>query len=124
MSMSTATRRAAPATPIRKQDLSSSAIASQADPAIVDVISTLGYQSGQAAGTGIVLTSSGEILTNNHVIQGSTSVTVKISTGSATYKATVVGTDATNDIAVLQAEGASGLTTAPLGNSSTVTVNQ
>lgn len=124
LSTSTAARRGAPATPIRKQDLSSSAIATQNDPAIVDVISTLGYQSGQAAGTGIVLTSSGEILTNNHVIQGSTSVSVKLSTGSATYKATVVGTDATNDIAVLQAQGASGLTPAPVGNSTTVTVGQ
>ena len=121
---STTTRHGAPATPVRKQDLSSSAIASQDDPAIVDVISTLGYQSGQAAGTGIVLTSTGEILTNNHVIQGSTSVSVRISTGSATYKATVVGADATDDIAVLQAQGASGLTSAPLGDSSTVTVGQ
>jgi S1-C subfamily serine protease len=123
-STSTTAHRVAPATPVRKQDLSSAAIANQDDPAIVDVISTLDYQNGQAAGTGIVLTSSGEILTNNHVIQGSTSVTVKVSTSSQTYKATVVGTDATNDIAVLQAQGASGLTTAPLGNSSGVTVGQ
>jgi S1-C subfamily serine protease len=123
-STSTPARRVAPATPVRKQDLSAAAIASRDDAAIVDVISTLGYQNGQAAGTGIVLTANGEILTNNHVIAGSTAVTVKVSTGSQTYKATVIGTDATNDIAVLQAQGASGLTTAPLGNSSGVTVGQ
>lgn len=121
---STASSHAAPANPVRKQVLSSAAIASQDDAAIVDVLTTLGYQSGQAAGTGIVLTSTGEILTNNHVVQGSTSVTVKISNSTQTYKATVVGTDATDDIAVLQAQGASGLVTAPLGNSSTVTVGQ
>jgi S1-C subfamily serine protease len=119
-----ATRRAAAATPVRNKNLSTAAIADQDDAAIVDVVTTLGYQNGQAAGTGIVLTSNGEILTNHHVIQGSTSITVKISNSSQTYKATVVGFDATDDIAVLQAEGASGLTTAPLGDSSAVTVNQ
>jgi S1-C subfamily serine protease len=119
-----ATGRTAAATPVRKKDLSAAAIANQDDAAIVDVVTTLGYQNGQAAGTGIVLTSSGEILTNHHVIQGSTSITVKVSNSSQTYKATVVGFDATDDIAVLQAEGASGLTTAPLGDSSAVTVDQ
>jgi S1-C subfamily serine protease len=119
-----ATRRSATATPVGKKDLSPAAIANQDDAAIVDVVTTLGYQNGQAAGTGIVLTSSGEILTNHHVIQGSTSITVKVSNSSQTYKATVVGFDATDDIAILQAEGASGLTTAPLGNSSAVTVDQ
>jgi S1-C subfamily serine protease len=119
-----ATRRSAAATPVRKKDLSTAAIADQDDAAIVDVVTTLGYQNGQAAGTGIVLTSSGEILTNHHVIQGSTSITVKVSNSSQTYKATVVGFDATDDIAVLQAEGASGLTTAPLGNSAAVTIDQ
>jgi S1-C subfamily serine protease len=119
-----ATRRSATATPVGKKDLSAAAIANQDDAAIVDVVTTLGYQNGQAAGTGIVLTSSGEILTNHHVIQGSTSITVKVSNSSQTYKATVVGFDATDDIAILQAEGASGLTTAPLGNSSAVTVDQ
>ena len=93
-------------------------------PPTHDVVTTLGYQNGQAAGTGIVLTSSGEILTNHHVVQGSTSITVKVSNSSQTYKATVVGFDATDDIAVLQAQGASGLATAPLGDSSAVTVDQ
>lgn len=119
-----ARHRSAPATPVRKQDLSSAAIANQDDAAIVDVVTTLGYQNGQAAGTGIVLTSGGEILTNHHVVQGSTSISVKLSNSSRTYPASVVGIDATDDIAILQAQGASGLTTAPLGNSSTVTVGQ
>jgi S1-C subfamily serine protease len=119
-----ATGRTAAATPVRNKNLSAAAVADQNDAAIVDVITTLGYQNGQAAGTGIVLTSSGEILTNHHVIQGSTSITVKVSNSSQTYKATVVGFDATDDIAILQAAGASGLATAPLGNSSAVAVNQ
>jgi S1-C subfamily serine protease len=119
-----ATGRTAAATPVRNKSLSAAAIADQDDAAIVDVVTTLGYQNGQAAGTGIVLTSSGEILTNHHVVQGSTSITVKVSNSSQTYKATVVGFDATDDIAVLQAQGASGLATAPLGDSSAVTVEQ
>jgi S1-C subfamily serine protease len=84
---------------------------------VVTIVSTLGYQSGEAAGTGIVLTSNGEILTNNHVIDGSTSLRVTVESTGKTYTASVVGTDATDDIAVLQLKGASGLTTARLATS-------
>jgi S1-C subfamily serine protease len=86
------------------------------------VTSTLGYQSATAMGTGIVLTSNGEILTNNHVVNGATSVSVTDIGNGKTYKATVVGYDESHDVAVLQLSGASGLTTATTGNSSTVKV--
>jgi S1-C subfamily serine protease len=102
--------------------LSTSQIASKIDPGLVDVTSTLGYQQATAKGTGIVLTSNGEILTNNHVINGATSVSVTDIGNGQTYKATVVGYDETKDVAVLQLTGASGLTTANLGDSSTVGV--
>ena len=55
---------------------SSSSTVGSATDAVVDVYTTLGYQGGQAAGTGIVLTSNGQVLTNNHVIAGSTSISV------------------------------------------------
>lgn len=97
--------------------LDSATISAQTDKAIVDVITTLGYQGGEAAGTGMVLTSKGEILTNNHVITGATSITVKISNSTQTFKATVIGTDSVDDVAVLQAQGASGLSTVSVGNS-------
>ncbi|MCU1475153.1 MAG: hypothetical protein JWQ92_3221 [Amnibacterium sp.] len=84
---------------------------------VVTVVSTLGYESGEAAGTGIVLTANGEILTNNHVIDGSTSVRVTVESTGKTYTGSVVGTDATDDIAVLQLKGASGLSTAKLATS-------
>jgi S1-C subfamily serine protease len=74
----------------------------------------LRYQNAQAAGTGMVLTSSGEILTNNHVVDGATSISVTISSTGATYPATVVGTDPIDDVAVLQLSHASGLQTAKL----------
>jgi len=103
-----------------KTVLSTSQIASRVDPGLVDVKATLGYQQATSLGTGIVLTSNGEILTNNHVINGATSVSVTDIGNGKTYKATVVGYDESHDIAVLQLSGASGLTTATTGDSSTV----
>jgi S1-C subfamily serine protease len=108
------------ATATSKTALTTPQIAQRVDPGLVDVTSTLGYQGATAKGTGIVLTSNGEVLTNNHVISGATSVSVTDIGNGKTYKATVVGYDESQDIAVLQLSGASGLTTATTGDSSTV----
>ena len=94
---------------------------SGAEAAIVDINTTLG-QGASAAGTGIVLTSSGEVLTNNHVIYGELSIRVQVTSTGAMYSAHVVGFDQRDDIAVLQLDGASGLATMPIGNSSSVQV--
>ncbi|HUN35316.1 MAG TPA: trypsin-like peptidase domain-containing protein [Trebonia sp.] len=102
--------------------LSSAQIAGKIDPALVDVTSTLGYQQATAKGTGIVLSSDGLILTNNHVINGATSITVTDIGNGKTYTATVVGYDESHDIAVLRATGASGLTVASFGDSGSVSV--
>jgi S1-C subfamily serine protease len=83
---------------------------------VVVIDTDLAYEGSEAAGTGIVLTSSGEIVTNNHVVDGSTSITVTVPSTGSTYTAHVVGTDATDDVAVLQLQGASGLATATLDN--------
>lgn len=99
-----------------------SVVAAAVDLGLVDVNSTLGYQHAQGAGTGIVLQSSGLILTNNHVIRGATALSVTDIGNGRTYPATVVGYDRTHDIAVVQAQGASGLTTARFGNSDEVAV--
>ena len=103
-----------------KTVLTAGQIASRVDPALVDVISTDGYQGATSEGTGIVLTSNGEVLTNNHVIEGATSVKVIDIGNGKTYTATVVGYDASHDVAVIQLQDASGLTTASLGDSSSV----
>ena len=100
----------------------SSQIASEVDPAVVDINTQLGYRGGAAAGTGIVLTSTGEVLTNNHVIEGATSISVTDVGNGRTYSATVVGTDPSADVAVIKLTGASGLSTARLGSSSSVSV--
>ena len=100
--------------------LTSTEIAARVDPALVDVVSTDGLKGATAEGTGIVLTSTGEVLTNNHVIEGATSIkAIDIGNGK-TYTATVVGYDASHDVAVIQLKDASGLTTASLGDSATV----
>ena len=93
------------------------------DPTLVDIISTFEYQQATGAGTGIVLSATGEILTNNHVISGSTSISVTDVGNGQTYTASVVGYDASHDVAVLQLQGASGLQTASI-SSSTVTVGE
>ena len=108
------------ATATSKTMLTTSQIASRVDPGLVDVVATDGLAQAESAGTGIVLTSNGEILTNNHVINGATSVKVTDIGNGKTYKATVVGYDESHDIAVLQLSGASGLTVATTGDSSTV----
>lgn len=89
---------------------------------IVTIVSVLAYQRAESAGTGMVLTSNGEILTNNHVVNGATSVTVTVASTGRSYRADVVGTDPSDDVAVLQLRNASGLTTAKVGDSSGVAV--
>ena len=95
-----------------------SAIAAKVDPGLVDINTTLGYSQEQAAGTGIVISSNGVILTNNHVINGATKISVTDVGNNKTYTAKVVGYDRTHDIAVLQLQNASGLQTATPATSS------
>lgn len=104
--------------------LTAAQIASQTDPALVDVMTTLGYQNGSAAGTGMVLTPNGEVLTNNHVVEGATSIKVRDVGNGRTYTARVVGYSEKNDVAVLQLSGASGLRTVKTGDSGSVKVAQ
>ena len=78
---------------------------------IVVIKTTLAYQDGSAAGSGMVLTSSGEVLTNNHVIRGATTIKIVVPNTGRTYAARVVGYDVADDVAVLQAVGASNMST-------------
>jgi S1-C subfamily serine protease len=71
-----------------------------------------------------VLTSNGEILTNNHVVNGATKISVTDVGNGKTYSATVVGYDDSHDVAVLQLQGASGLQTAKIGDSSSAAVGE
>ena len=104
--------------------LSTASIVRGIDPAVVDVAAPLGGQGEESFGTGIVLSSDGVVLTNNHVVDGATSVKVTDIGDGQTYTATVVGYNPTSDIAVLKLNDASGLRTATLGNSGNVGVAQ
>lgn len=99
-------------------------VAAKVSPALVDINTDLGYEQSSAAGTGIVVSSDGTILTNNHVIAGATKITATDIGNGKTYNATVVGYDRSHDIAVIKLIGARGLTTASLGNSRTASVGQ
>jgi len=91
---------------------------------VVVIETNLGYQGGRAAGTGLVLTSSGEVLTNNHVIRGATTIKIVLPGTGRSYTAKVVGYDVTDDVAVLQSASASNLKTVALGSSSRLTIGQ
>src|SRR4051794_16374046 len=78
---------------------------------LVRIVSTLGYQDGEAAGTGMILTSDGEVVTNHHVVAGATRVKATVMSTGRTYTATVVGSDTKDDVALLRLADASGLTT-------------
>ncbi|MCG3752006.1 trypsin-like peptidase domain-containing protein [Amycolatopsis sp. Poz14] len=98
-----------------------STVAAKVVPSVVQVNVTTGR--GTAIGSGVILTADGRILTNAHVVEGAQTVTVTTSDGKK-YQARVVGSDTKSDIAVLQAQGASGLTAATLGDSSKLAVGQ
>ncbi|MDQ6741759.1 MAG: S1C family serine protease [Candidatus Dormibacteraeota bacterium] len=106
------------------QSIDLQAIAARVDPAIVDINTVVktAAGSGQAAGTGMILTSSGEVLTNNHVVEGATSINVTVAGRSGSYTATVIGVDPSADVALLQIQGVSGLPTVTLANSSTLKI--
>ncbi|MFF1444027.1 S1C family serine protease [Streptomyces sp. NPDC058295] len=94
-------------------------IAAAVSPSVVEVSATL--SNGTSTGSGVIITSGGEIITNNHVISGATSIKVSTSDGKS-YTAKVVGTDSKKDLALIKLENASGLKAATLGNSDGVKV--
>ena len=87
-----------------------------------DVSGSNPYSSGTGVGSGFIVSASGLILTNNHVVTGATSLTVTLS-DSRQLPATVVTTDPTHDLALIKVS-ATGLTAVTLGDSSTVQVGQ
>ncbi|MFC8274693.1 S1C family serine protease [Streptomyces sp. NPDC057271] len=94
-------------------------VAQAVSPSIVEISAS--STSGKSTGSGVIITGDGEIVTNNHVISGASSISVQLSNGR-TYEAKVVGTDPDKDLALIKLEGASGLKAATLGNSDDVRV--
>lgn len=83
-----------------------------------------GQRSTQAAGTGMLLSSSGLVVTNAHVLEGATTISVNLSGQTANYPATLVGEDAAKDVALIQVHGVSGLPTVSMADSARAAVGE
>jgi len=110
------------AAPAKARTLSTAEIVSSVNKSVVNITSTLGLQNGKAAGTGVLLSSDGLVLTNNHVIAGATSISGVAVANGRTFQATVVGFDRSHDIAVIRLANASGLPRLGVISSSSVKV--
>jgi S1-C subfamily serine protease len=100
--------------------LNRASVEAKVEPGLVDITATLKYASETAEGTGMVISRDGLVLTNNHVIDGATSVTATLAGSRHPFQARVIGYDIPDDVALLQLTGASGLATVSIGNSSQV----
>ena len=106
-------------------------IAKEVGPAVVGIKSTVqgqmslfgGYSTSEAQGSGIIISADGYIVTNNHVVADSSSVSVQLNTGSE-YAAKVIGADDQTDLAVIKIEPTEELTVANLGDSTKVEVGE
>ncbi len=99
-------------------------LVAKVDRSVVDITATDRYQQIVSSGTGIILSTNGYVLTNNHVIAGATSISAKIGGEGKAYSATVVGYDVAQDLAVLKLQGATSLTPAVLATRSSVQVGE
>ncbi|GHD12874.1 protease [Streptomyces violarus] len=96
-----------------------SGVAKAVSPSIVEI--SADSNAGSSTGSGVIITSDGEIITNNHVVSGASQIKVTTNDGKS-YTAKVVGTDSKKDLALIKLENASGLKTATLGDSAGVGV--
>ncbi|SDC89188.1 S1C family serine protease [Streptomyces prasinopilosus] len=94
-------------------------VAEAVGPSIVEINAE--SNAGSSTGSGVIITDDGEVVTNNHVIAGASSVEVRTGDGK-TYTADVVGTESSKDLALIKLRDASGLTAATLGDSDGVRV--
>jgi len=113
------------------KEASVSDIIDKVSPSVVSIVTNTKSQSlfggsrqVQAAGTGIILSKDGFVLTNKHVVEGAQSVTIVASDGSTYDAVSLVGTDPLNDLAYLKIKDVNNLTPAALGDSSTARVGQ
>ncbi|WP_179382224.1 S1C family serine protease [Streptomyces sp. SA15] len=94
-------------------------VAKAVSPSIVEI--NANSNAGESTGSGVIITGDGEIITNNHVVSGASSIKVTTSEGK-TYTARIVGTDSKKDLALIKLEDASGMKAATLGDSEGVQV--
>lgn len=105
-------------------------VAEKVSPSVVSITTSVqqqsffGIQEGEAAGTGIIVSRDGYILTNKHVLSGANDVQIVTSNGKTYTDVTIVGMDPLNDVAYLKVNGVKDFQPAELGDSSTLRVGQ
>lgn len=115
---------------VTQEESTVAAIAEKVSPSVVSVVtetrtrSFYGTYSAEGAGTGIIVSKDGYIMTNNHVIDGATRVAIVDHSGEEYENVRVVGRDPLNDVAFLKVSAKKEFTPAVLGNSSTVRIGQ
>jgi S1-C subfamily serine protease len=102
--------------------IDTAALGGRLAPATVLIDAQLRHHSYDSAGTGIVLTAAGLVLTDEHVVSDAEDITAQIGGTGHTYQAALVGVDLAEDVALLQLENASRLATVTLGRSSAVAI--
>lgn len=116
--------------PVSDEERSIAAVAEKVSPSVVSIVtetrtsSYYGADSGAAAGTGIIVSKDGYVLTNNHVLESATSVSVIDSNGELYEDVKIIGRDPLNDIAFLKITAKNDFTAATLGDSSTIRTGQ
>jgi S1-C subfamily serine protease len=103
--------------------LDQSALAARVVPTTVDLTIDLHYDQGGARGSGIVLTPSGLVLTDEHVTFQADRITAQVAGRGRSYEAAIIGADPVADVALIQLEGASGLAAATFGDAATAHVD-
>ena len=117
-------------TAITQEESTIAAVAEKVGPSVVSIItqtqirSYYGTTSGEGAGTGIIVSKDGYVMTNNHVIDGANTVSIIDSEGGLYEDVTIIGRDPLNDIAFLKINSTDTFTPAELGNSSSIRVGQ
>ncbi len=117
-------------TTVTPQESTIASVAEKVNPSVVSIVGTARSESlyapytGQAAGTGVIVSSDGYVMTNNHVIDGTTDISIVDSDGNQYDNVTVIGGDPLNDIAFLKIKSEKVFTPAELGNSSTLRIGQ
>lgn len=114
-------------TTVVEQDVAGAA--EKVAPSVVSIVTETQAMSyfdttSEGAGTGVIVSSDGYVMTNKHVIEGTSTVSVVTSDGKTYENVKVVGTDPLNDVAFLKIENVSGLKPIEFGNSSTVRIGQ
>lgn len=125
VTMSNSSSEASVSGQIGDENLSKADVVSLVSDSVVEITTSetlrngLVYSSG--AGSGVIVTENGIIITNNHVVEGVTDISVRLSNGNV-YEAALVATDAQTDLAIIKIEPKEALTLAVCGNSSGVRV--